>query len=149
AERAESWTVDLDAHGAVDRISHQLAESHHGAALDAATARAVARRALKEHFAIDDASLEEWSAPPSKLAARADWASTCKDRSHPLPRGEARLAVRLAGDEVASARRFVFVPEEWERAERNSETIASIMRGAAFLIGGAIVFGGAIAAIVS
>src|SRR5262249_52765750 len=61
AERAESWTVDLDAHGAVDRISHQLAESHHGAALDAATARAVARRALKEHFAIDDASLEEVS----------------------------------------------------------------------------------------
>src|SRR4029450_1374368 len=99
---------------------------------------------LKEQFAIDDASLEEVSATPSKLPARTDWVITFKDRSRALPRGEARLAVRLAGDEVADARRFVFIPEEWERTERNAETVASIVQGAGLLLGGAFVFGGAI-----
>jgi hypothetical protein len=149
AERAESWTVYLDAKGAVERVGHELPESRPGTSLDAAAARQLARRALKERFSIDDASLEEVSATPSKLPARTDWVITFKDSSRLLPRGEARLGVRLAGDEVAGARRFVFVPEEWERAERNAETVASIVQGAGLLLGGAIVFGGAIAAIVT
>jgi hypothetical protein len=149
AERAESWTVHLDANGAVERVGHELPESRPGPSLDAAAARQAARRALKEKFSIDEASLEEVSATPSKLPARTDWVITFKDRARILPRGEARLAVRLAGDEVAGVRRFVFIPEEWERTERNARTISTIVQGGGFLIAGALLFGGAIAAIVS
>jgi len=149
AERAESWTVHLDANGAVERIGHELPESRPAASLDAPAARHAARQALKERFAADEAALEEVSATPSKLPARTDWVITFKDKTRALPRGEARLAVRLAGDEVAGARRFVFVPEEWERAERNAQTFATILQGGGLLLAGAIVFAGAIAAIVS
>jgi hypothetical protein len=149
AERAESWTVHLDAKGAVERIGHELPESRPAPSLDAAAARQAARRALKEKFSIDEASLEEVSATPSKLPARTDWVITFKDRSKTLPRGEARLAVRLAGDEVAGARRFIFIPEEWERTARNAQTVSSILNGGGLLLGGAMVLAGAIAAIVS
>ena len=54
-----------------------------------------------------------------------------------MPQGELRLEVELAGDEVARVRRFVFVPEEWERQQRAAETRNLIVR---IIIG--IVFGG-------
>ena len=43
----------------------------------------------------------------------------------------------IAGDEVAGVRRFVFVPEEWERQQRAAETRNLIVR---IVIG--VVFGG-------
>ncbi len=149
ADRAESWTVHVDANGAVQRVAHELPESRPASSLDDATARQTARRALTTRFSIDEASLEDVSATPSKLPARTDWTIIFKDTSHPLPRGEARLAARIAGEEIADARRFVFIPEDWERAERNAQTVASVVQGAGILLGAALVVGGAIAAVIS
>ena len=149
AERAEMWIVHLDATGAVERVSHELPESRAAPSLDDQAARQAARTALTKTFAIDGQSLEEVAATPSKLPARTDWTITFKDTSRTLPRGEARLAAELAGDEIADVRRFVFIPEDWERAERNAATVASVVQGAGILLGAAIVFGGAIAAVVS
>ena len=149
AERAENWVVYLDSAGAVRRLSHVLPESRSGASLDEAAARQGARHALIERFAIDDASLNEVSAVPSKLPQRTDWTITFADRSHALPRGELRLSARIMGDEIADLQRFVFVPEDWERTERNAQIAAVVVQGAGLLLTIAIVVGGAIAAIVS
>ena len=44
--------------------------------------------------------------------------------------GRARLSGRIRGDEITDLQRFVFVPEDWERAERNAQTIATVVQGA-------------------
>ncbi len=132
AERAESWTVHLDRDGAVQLAAEDLA-----------------RRALIARFRIDPSLLREVSAVPAKLPERTDWTITYVDSSRPLPQGEPRLSVRLAGDEIADARRFVYVPEDWQRTERNARTVASIVQAAGGALGGILVIGGVIAAIVS
>jgi hypothetical protein len=149
AERAENWTVHLDADGTVQRVSHELPESRAGGALDDATARQRARDAIVKRFGIGEASLEEVSAVPSKLPQRTDWTVTFADRSRPLSRGQLRLSARFAGEELADVQRFVFVPEDWERNERNSQITAFVIQGAGLLFGVVMVLGGAIAAIVS
>jgi membrane protease YdiL (CAAX protease family) len=149
AERAENWTVRLDADGAVQGISHELPESRAGASLDEATAGELAKREVVTRFGIDPSVLKDVAATPSQLPKRIDWTVTFSDTSHPLPTGELRLQVRLAGDEVAQARRFVFIPEDWERNERNAQTIASIVTGGGLLLAGVAMVAGLITAIIS
>ena len=149
AERAENWTVHLDRDAVVQGLSHELPESRRGPALDEAAAKALARRALADQFHIPAASLRDVSAVPSKLPARTDWTMTFADPAHPLPQGEARLSARISGDEIAGLRRFVYVPEDWERTERNAQTVASIVQIGGVLLGALMVVGGVIAAVIS
>jgi hypothetical protein len=149
AERAESWAIHLDSNAVVQRISHELPESRPGPSLDEASARQIARRSLGDRFRIDAESLSEVSAVPSKLPMRTDWLFTFADRVRTLPQGELRLSTRIIGDDVADTRRFVFVPEDWERTQRNAQTIASVIQGGAILLSIVIALSGAIAAIVS
>jgi hypothetical protein len=149
AERAETWTVYVDADGTVQRVSHTLPESRPGPSLAEAAARQLARRALTEKYRVDEASLEDVSVVPSKLPQRTDWTITFKDASRALPQGELRLEAQIAGDEIADLQRFVFVPEEWERTERNAETVASIVGVTGTVLVILMIIGGGIAAIVS
>jgi hypothetical protein len=149
AERAESWTVEIDSEGSVQRVSHELPESRSGPSLDEGAARQLVRRAIADRFAIDAASLKEISAVPSKLPQRTDWLVTFAQASPALPRGELRLSGRLRGDEITDLRRFVFIPEDWLRAERNAQTLATVVQGAGVLFAVVMAIAGMIAAIVS
>jgi hypothetical protein len=149
AERAETWTVHLDSNGAVQRINHELPEARPGPALDEATARSRARRALSERFGIAAASLKDVSAEPSKLPARTDWTLAFADSSRSLPRGELRLSADIVGDELTGLGRYVFVPEDWERSKRSAQTVAAVVRIGGGLLAAVIALGGVIAAIIS
>jgi hypothetical protein len=152
AERAEEWRVFVTKGGTVLRVEHTLPEARAGASLDEAVARSRAVEALAREYSLDVAAgqAREISARPSKLAARTDWTFTFADHSvAPLPQGELRIEVQLAGDEVAYVRRFVFVPEEWERSQRADDTrnlIVSILSGVVF---GGLLVSAAVAGIVS
>ncbi len=140
AERAEEWRVFVTKAGQVLRVEHTLPEARPGAALDEGTARIRAAAVLARDYGLDVASgqAREVSARPEKLKARTDWTFTFADTSlPPLPQGELRITVEIAGDEVAAVRRFVFVPEEWERQQRAAEVRNLIVR---IVIG--VVFGG-------
>ena len=140
AERAEEWRVFVTRTGQVLRVEHTLPEARPGATLDESSARTRAAAVLKGEFGLDVASgqAREISARPAKRKARTDWTFTYADSSlPPLTQGELRIDVELAGDELASVRRFVFVPEAWERGQRAAETRSLIVR---IIIG--IVFGG-------
>src|SRR5204862_1257157 len=142
----ENWTVHTDRDAVGQRVSHELPESRPGATLDAATAKDVARRTVVERFHIAAAALKDVSAVPSKLPERTDWTIIFSDTSRTLPRGELRLAVRIAGNEVADAHRFVYIPEDWERTERNAETVASIVRVAGGVVTAVLILACVIAA---
>ena len=58
------------------------------------------------------------------------------------PQGEKRLAIQIAGDEVVDAYRFVHVPEEWARKERDRRAIPQVIGIACGVLIAAIVIGG-------
>ncbi len=125
AERAEEYRVWVDPHGEVVRLQHRLAESSPGMSLTEAEARDRAREAIRERLGLDPATLTEIAAEPSQLPARRDWSFTFSDPTHwPLADGQARVEVDLAGNEVSDAWRFVHVPEDWERAQRERASLA-------------------------
>ena len=131
ADRAEEWTSIIAASGEIRRLQHRVPEARPGASLSESEARAIAVRALSERRGLDVArgQAKEVSATPDKLKARTDWTFTFADTTiAPLPQGEPRIAVEIAGDEVASARPFVFVPETWERQQRAAGTRDLIIR---------------------
>jgi hypothetical protein len=146
AERAEEWHVFVTRTAQVLRVEHTLPEDRPGTTLDESSARARAGAVLMREFGlrtepsgeVAGGQAREVSARPAKRKARTDWTFTFADMSlPPLAQGELRIEVELAGDDVASVRRFVFVPEQWERQQRAAETRNLIVR---VIVG--VVFGG-------
>jgi hypothetical protein len=125
ALRAEEWTVFVGSDGQVRRLTHDLPEARPGATLDEAAARTLAHQALvtQLHLDADKGEAREVSAKPEKQKARTDWRFTFVDTTvPPLPQGEPRIDVQLAGDEVVSVGRYIFVPEDWQRQSNATDT---------------------------
>jgi hypothetical protein len=151
AERAEEWLVTVRRTGEIGRVTHTLPEHRPGTSLDEAAARQLAQRAVAERLRLHAASgqLREVSAQPSKRTARTDWEFVYADTTLPaLPRGELRVQVEIAGDEVASVGRLVHVPEEWSRQQRAAQTRAFVAGLLSTLAFGGIALAAAISAIV-
>jgi hypothetical protein len=137
AQRAEEWHVFVTADGHARPIVHELPEARSGAALDDASARRVAHRAIADelHLDADRGDVKEISATPNKLQARTDWTFIFLDTTvPPLPQGEPRVRVVLSGDEPTSVGRFIFVPEEWERRASSVDTRNVILQVATSLV---------------
>jgi MFS family permease len=149
AERAEEWVVHVGGDGRVERVEHRLPEARAGASLTEPEARARALEVVREQFGVDARALKHVSSVATKRPARMDWEVTFADTSvPPLPQGELRVAVALSGDETSDARRFVYVPEEWERAARARQTRAAIVSLATSLLLAGLGVGGAALAVV-
>jgi hypothetical protein len=129
-ERAEEYHASVDGAGKVFRVSHDLPEARPGKSLTVDEARMIARSALTANFDLPLEKVKEVSAVAAKRPARGDWTFVFADtRDYGLPEGEPRISVEIAGDEVADAARYVYVPEEWarrERGERNLPTIFTV-----------------------
>lgn len=145
ADRAEEWNVDVTAAGIARNVRHALPEGRAGATLDEATARTRALAAIKERLGLDASQLREVAAKPAKQKARTDWTFTFADTTiAPLPQGEPRIDAVLAGDEVASVGRYVYVPEEWDRAQRAASTRDLIIQISTSLMLGTLLVAAAI-----
>jgi Type II CAAX prenyl endopeptidase Rce1-like len=152
ADRAEEWHAYVTPSGEVRGVQHTLPEARPGASLDEATARRTAQAAVAERFSLDAArgQVKEVSARPLKQKARTDWTFTFVDTMiAPLPQGEPRITVDIAGDEVAAVSRFVYVPEEWQRQERAAETRGLILRIADTLVFAGVLVAAAVAGVVA
>jgi hypothetical protein len=129
AERAEQWDIFLRGDGTIQRLSHTLPEARAGASLTEDEARQRVRAAVREWWNLDPDQLTEVSATSAKRPSRLDWTFVLKDPAvKSLAPGEARLRIELSGDEVTDAFRFVFIPEDWERADRALQSRFSIGR---------------------
>ncbi len=147
AARAEEHVVWVGPDGEPGRREHRLAEDTVGAARSEEDARALVRDALAVLGAAAD--LAEVSAEESRRPARTDWTFTFRDETAgDLAGGEARVAVEIAGDEVVDTRRYVFLPEEWRRADEQRRTTLSIAGVASTVVLGLLLVTGAILAVV-
>jgi MFS family permease len=150
AERAEEYQVFIDGTGRVYRYRHQLPEDRPGKSLAENEARAIAHATLQKQYQLDAAAMKEVSAEPSKLKERTDWLFTFADiDKFKLQQGEARLAIKISGDQMTDAYRFVHVPEEWGRAERERRNIPDMLQMVLSVVMVLIVVAGAIGAVVS
>ncbi|MBN1671065.1 MAG: CPBP family intramembrane metalloprotease [Kiritimatiellae bacterium] len=149
ARRAEEYVVHICADGEILSVQHKLPEAAAGAALDEEEARALTRSAVQTRYGLDPDSLKEILAEPFKLPARRDWKFRFADpHRYPLESGEARITVKIAGDEVAAVYRYVHVPEEWDRQERSRENVVMIARLFSGVAVTALVLAGIVGAII-
>jgi hypothetical protein len=150
AERAEEQQAFIAGEGSVFRIRHQLPEARPGDSLSVEAAREIAHAVLKENYQLDPALLKEVSAVAAKRPARQDWTFEFSDTlNYPLEQGEARIAVQIAGDQAVDAYRYVHVPEEWSRQERNRRNLPRIIGISCTIAVVLLVIAGAIGAIVT
>ena len=137
AERAEEYHVFISQTDSISRIRHIIPEAREGARISEAQAREIAFSVLADKFKLDINTIKEVSVVPSKLSGRMDWLFTFADTlSYPLKEGEARLDIKIAGDKVVDYYRYIHIPEEWERQERDRQNIIRISQ----VIGGMLLF---------
>jgi hypothetical protein len=130
-------------------LRHQLPEERPGAAISQADARALVHGFLGARFGLDPVALKEISAEPAALPGRQDWSFTFADTAgYPLQEGESRLTVQVAGDQVVDAYRYLHVPEEWERTERNQRNMTGSIRSLCTIILGIVTVAGVVAGVV-
>ena len=133
-------------------VRHVLPEGRAGASLAEDEARRLAVAAIADNLGLKVGSgdASEISARPEKLKARTDWTFTFLDKTVPaLPKGEPRVAVEIAGDEVAAIGRFVYVPDDWERQARAAATRDTILRILIGLVFGGVLVGAAIVGVMA
>ena len=145
AEKAEEYQVYINGSGSVIRFRHILPEDRAGAELDKDAAQDIAVKQLLDQYNLNAADLKPISAEPSKLPGRRDWAFTWADTAnHPLEQGQARIAVTVSGDRVTDSYRYIHIPEEWQRQQRNKAnqnqiiTILMTLAIAGIFISGAV-----------
>jgi len=150
ADRAEEWQMFVNASGETRSLRHLVPEGRPGETLDESTARRAALSAIKERIGLDAPQLKDVSARPAKQQARTDWTFTFADTTiTPLPQGEPRIDVTLAGSEVTSVARYVFVPEAWERDQRAASTRNFVVRVATSIFFGGLLLAAAIGGMVA
>jgi hypothetical protein len=131
-------------------VRHTLPEGRAGATLDESSARKTALEAVRARFGLGDGQIKEVSAKPAKQKARTDWTFTFTDTTIvQLPKGEPRIDVTIAGDEVTSVGRYIFVPEDWERAQRAASTRNLIVQIATGIIFGGLLLAAAIGGMIA
>jgi hypothetical protein len=129
ADRAEEWRVTVQGDGKVRQVAHQLPEQRPGARLTEDQARSLVQREIATRFGLAPAALHEVEVKQDPRPARTDWRFTYADPSVGVGTGgEARAVVDLAGDEVDAWGRYIFIPEAWYRAERDSASRLSVLR---------------------
>jgi hypothetical protein len=133
--RVEEFRVWVGDDGRVSRVWHALPEARPGPSLAVDSARAIALAAVTEWLGVEASVLREVEAEETSLPSRTDWTFTFTEVGLLGDvEGEARVQVRLAGDEVVDAARSVRVPEGWARERRELESRMTIMRGGVALL---------------
>jgi len=130
-ERAEEYQVALDNKGMPLNITHKLPENKTGNELKEDEAKDLVYATINKHYGLTREDIEFISAEPSKKPERMDWDFVFKDIvTEKLPEGDKRIRVTINGDEISSHNTFVFVPEEWDRKEKDQQAVLGVASNA-------------------
>ena len=121
-ERAEEFYHVVAGNGTILRHQHKFPEERPGKILEKEDARKIVRNLLEKKFNVALDNLEEVSAESKKHPNRLDWTFTFKDKTYPLDVGEARIYMSLAGDQLSSMYKDIFVPDKWRREFKDTQT---------------------------
>ncbi len=134
-DRAEEYRVYIDRTGQLMSIDHVTPEGWPGAELGEAAAEALAEEALSRQLGLRLEDVQRISADVEKRPERSDWRFVFSEHAAlPEAEGQARIGVDIAGDRIERVYRYVHVPEEWERTERDREQSLILFRAFSMLL---------------
>jgi len=133
-QRAEEYVAFLNTDKKLYRIYHKIPENRKDSKLTENQARIVAHGHLVQNFKLDPKKLKEVVAKAKKLKDRTNWKFVFTDPTHPLKKGEARIVVKIDGNDVSDAYKYIHVPEKWVRQEKNNLSIRAILKTICLLL---------------
>ncbi len=106
--------------GHVMRAEHLLPEHFAGADISQEQALAIAYDFIAKEYFLDEETLKFISIDSDKFDERRDWTIIVQDtQDFDFGQGgQARIEVKISGDKITKYSRFVFVPEDWTRADQ-------------------------------
>jgi hypothetical protein len=149
AQRATEYRILMDNAGNIQEFQCKLPEAEPGNSLNEEQARVLAYKALKEQLGIEPSTLTELSYDSQQRPARRDWIFIFFDPTQQeLPAKTARIRVSIAANMVVDVYRYVNMPEEWKRAERDRASMMELIsHGIQFLMYIFFILAGSIALI--
>jgi len=123
AQRAEQYSCFVNPSGERTVIWHQLPEDRESISLNEEEARSIVIEHIVSQYDMDRSTFKELEANSFKKPNRLDWQFIFQDTTTLImDEGQLRITVNLAGDNISSSRRSVFVPEEWKRDEEDKKS---------------------------
>ena len=105
---------------------------------------------LQELFNIDAVGWKEITAAPEKLPERRDWEFVFLDTlNYNLKDSELRYAATISGDQVTVLARYIYVPEDWTREQKNLSRTADSLKSFTGIIQFLLYFLGFVLALMS
>ncbi len=125
-ERSEEHHFYFLSDGNLYRYAHKLPESAPGKSLSKEDAQQKALEVIEKQFNHTPEQLNEVSSVANKQPERLDWTITYASKTdYPLEKGEARIVVTIAGDEIVDTYQYIHVPEQWERTYTNKQLVSN------------------------
>lgn len=106
--------------GHVIKVSHILPEHFVGADILQEQAQAIVHNFIEKKYCLQPQDTSFISVNSEKFDARRDWTIIMQDTQifDFALEGQARIKVKVSGDKVTEFSRFIFVPEDWTRADQ-------------------------------
>jgi hypothetical protein len=119
-EYAVVVTTNHDQHPHVMKSTHIVPEHFAGADLDQEQAIAIVYGFIEQEYLLQPQDLKLISVHSDKFDHRRDWTFIMQDTQifDFALEGQARIKVKVCGDKVCQYSRFIFVPEDWSRADQ-------------------------------
>ncbi len=106
--------------GHVIKAAHVLPEHFIGADISQDQAQAIVNDFIAQDYCLKPEGVQLVSVTSDKFDKRRDWTFIMQDTQFFdfSSGGQARIKVKVSGDEITKYSRFVFVPEDWTRADQ-------------------------------
>ncbi|MBI2344700.1 CPBP family intramembrane metalloprotease [Candidatus Dependentiae bacterium] len=125
-DRSENFEVCVSVDGTVLSISHVIPEFQKGADLDENQARKVALELIENIYDIHQDQVVLISCQSIKHENRRDYTIMYKQTDrYPFEDdlGQAKIMVKLSGDQLCKIKKNIHVPEVWQRSEQNRASL--------------------------
>jgi uncharacterized membrane protein YagU involved in acid resistance len=138
--KSEEINLRMDLQGRVNYFDHIIPEERSGVSLSKEVARVIADEAIKKRFGLDVASLEVVSEISKQQPKRMDWTFVYEEPNDYEYEGmQLRSQIKIAGDQVIYAHQYVFIPETWQRMNRERWVMPNTLNKIANFVGGLLI----------
>jgi hypothetical protein len=124
----EEINLRMDLQGRVNYFSHRIPEERSGVSLSQEAAKTIVDRVIEERFGLDVATLKMVRATSKQQPNRLDWQFVYDEPHNYEYEGmQLRSEVIVAGDQITYAQQYIFIPETWQRMNRERWVIPSTL----------------------
>lgn len=135
SKRAEEAVIRIDRNKNILYMQHVLPENKQGATLSEAQAIELAKNSVYNKYNILENDLALKSVIPSKKELRTDWnIEFTVNSDNVLLSGETRVQVVITGNTIALIRKYIHLPEQWQRQLKNDMYYLGLVKNISFFV---------------